>query len=206
MTTILLTRHGHVDGIKPARFRGRAELPLTDRGLVQADALARRIARGWKPVAVYTSPLQRCVVTGARTAAACGIKAEARGGLADIDYGKWQMRTHDEIRAEMPDAWQQWQSAPQLTRFPGGESLEDVLARTTDVLREVLQRHASDTVVLVGHDSVNRVLLMALLDMPLSAYGRLVQDPCALNVVEVAGSGARLVRLVNDTSHLDPAL
>jgi len=39
----------------------------------------------------------------------------------------------------------------------------------------------------------------------MSAYGRLVQDPCTLNVVEVAGSGARLVRLVNDTSHLDPA-
>ena len=206
MTKILLTRHGHVDGIKPARFRGRAELPLTDRGLAQADALARRIARGWKPVAVYASPLQRCVITGGKIAAACGIKAEARAGLADIDYGKWQMRTHDEIRAEAPDAWLQWQSAPQLTRFPGGESLEDVLARTTDVLREVLQRHASDTVVLVGHDSVNRVLLMALLDMPLSAYGRLVQDPCTLNVVEVAGSGARLVRLVNDTSHLDPAL
>ena len=38
MTKILLTRHGHVDGIKPARFRGRAELPLTAHGLAQAEA------------------------------------------------------------------------------------------------------------------------------------------------------------------------
>src|SRR4029450_4330117 len=97
MTKILLTRHGHVDGIRPARFRGRAELALTERGLAQADALARRIAanwkpgagddvctprRGpaqpealprriaanWKPVAVFTSPLQRCVLTGAKIA------------------------------------------------------------------------------------------------------------------------------------------
>ena len=35
---LLLTRHGHVDGIKPARFRGRAELELTPTGLAQADA------------------------------------------------------------------------------------------------------------------------------------------------------------------------
>ena len=189
MTKILLTRHGHVDGIKPARFRGRAELALTEHGLAQADALARRIAANWKPAAVYTSPLQRCVVTGGKIAAACGIKAEVREGLGDIDYGGWQMRTHDEVQAETPEAYQQWRSAPQLTRFPGGESLQDVLARTADVLREMLERHPSETVVLVGHDSVNRVLLMQLLDMPLSAYWRLVQDPCTLNEVEIFAAG-----------------
>jgi broad specificity phosphatase PhoE len=205
MTRILLSRHGHVEGIQPARFRGRAELPLSEHGLGQAGLLAQRIARGWKPVAVYTSPLQRCVVTGDKVALACGLKAEQRHGLADIDYGRWQMRTHDEIRSEAPDAWQQWQSAPQLTRFPGGESLEDVAARTTDVLREMLQRHPADTVVLVGHDSVNRVLLMTLLDMPLSAYWRLVQDPCTLNEVDISTTGAALVRHINDTSHLDQA-
>jgi phosphoserine phosphatase len=206
MTRILLTRHGHVDGIKPARFRGRAELPLTERGLAQADALAQRVARSWKPVAVYTSSLQRCVVTGGRIAAACGVKAETRDGLCDIDYGSWQMRTHDEVRAEAPEAYRRWHEAPQLARFPGGESLEDVMARTTDVLREMLERHADETVVLVGHDSVNRVLLMGFLDMPLSAYWRLVQDPCTLNVIEVSPGGETLVRLINDTSHLDPAL
>lgn len=45
MTRLLLTRHGHVEGIEPARFRGRAELELTPTGLAQAEALAERIAR-----------------------------------------------------------------------------------------------------------------------------------------------------------------
>ena len=135
MTKILLTRHGHVEGIRPARFRGRAELPLTVRGLAQADALAARIAAHWKPVAVYTSALQRCVVTGGKIAEACGVGASVHEGLGDIDYGAWQMRTHEEIKAETPDAYRQWSTAPQLTRFPGGESLQDVVARTADVLR-----------------------------------------------------------------------
>jgi len=205
MTKILLTRHGHVEGIRPARFRGRAELALTDQGVAQADALGRRIADGWKPAAVYTSPMQRCVVTGGKIASACGIRAEVRSGLADLDYGAWQMRTHEEVHAEMPEAYEQWRSAPQLTRFPGGESLQDVVARSADVLREMLERHRDETVVLVGHDSVNRVLLLGLLDMPLSAYGRLVQDPCTLNEVEVFAAGEVRVQRINDTSHLDRA-
>jgi probable phosphoglycerate mutase len=73
------------------------------------------------------------------------------------------------------------------------------------VLREMLGRHRDETVVLVGHDSVNRVLLLGLLDMPLSAYGRLVQDPCTLNEVEVFAAGEVRVQRINDTSHLDRA-
>ena len=203
MTKILLTRHGHVDGIRPARFRGRAELPLTDHGLAQAAALARRIAQHWKPAAVYTSSLQRCVVTGAKIAAACGIAASVHEGLGDIDYGAWQMRTHEEVSAETPEAYRLWREKPHLVRFPGGESLQDVVARTADALRLVLAQHATDTVVLVGHDSVNRALLLQLLDQPLSAYWRLSQDPCTLNELEVFAAGDVRVDRINDTSHLD---
>lgn len=202
MTRILLTRHGHVDGIKPARFRGRAELPLTSHGLAQADALAARIAAHWKPAAVYTSPLQRCVVTGGKIAVACRIAASVHGGLGDIDYGAWQMRTHEEVSAETPEAYRLWREKPHLARFPGGESLQDVVARTADVLRMVLARHATDTVVLVGHDSVNRALLLQLLDQPLSAYWRLAQDPCTLNEIEVLVAGDVRIERINDTSHL----
>ena len=55
MTKILLTRHGHVEGILPERFRGRAELALTRKGVAEAEALAARIARAWRPAVVYTS-------------------------------------------------------------------------------------------------------------------------------------------------------
>lgn len=202
MTKILLTRHGHVDGIKPARFRGRAELSLTMHGLAQADALAARIAAHWKPVAVYTSPLQRCVVTGAKIAEACGIAASVDRGIGDIDYGAWQMRTHEEVAKEMPAAWHLWRHAPHLVRFPGGESLQDVVARTSNALRMVLEMHPDDTVVLVGHDSVNRALLLQLLDQPLSAYWRLAQDPCTLNEIDVFAGGEVRVGCINDTSHL----
>jgi broad specificity phosphatase PhoE len=202
MTKILLTRHGHVDGILPERFRGRAELALTKKGVAQAEALAARIARAWKPVVVYTSALQRCVVTGTIIANVCGAKAIPLEGLMDIDYGAWQMRSHDEIKTDAPAAYRLWRASPQRMRFPDGESLQDLVARTADVVRLVLERHPTDTVVMVGHDSVNRAILMQFLDQPLSAYWRLAQDPCTLNEVDVDGDDIR-VRRINDTSHLD---
>ena len=202
MTKILLTRHGRVEGIKPERFRGRAELALTDKGLAQAEALARRIAAQWKPAAVYTSALQRCVVTGGKIATACGISATPLDGLMDLDYGAWQMRTHDEVKGEAPELYRRWHTAPQLMRFPKGESLQDLVARTSDALRMVLTRHPGQIVVLVGHDSVNKALLLQLLDQPLSAYWKVAQDPCCLNEVDIEGSTIQ-VRRVNDTSHLD---
>ena len=201
MPLILLTRHGHVDGIKPERFRGRAELALTALGQNQARLLAHRIVSDWSPTVVYCSPLQRCVATGTAVASACGIELQPLGELNDLDYGEWQSRTYEEARTDAPELLATWFAAPQLVRFPDGEALQDVAARTAGVLRYVLSRHQADTVVLVGHDSVNRVLLTQLLDMPLSSYWRFAQHPCCINVIEMTGNSVQLQRL-NDTGHL----
>jgi probable phosphoglycerate mutase len=48
------------------------------------------------------------------------------------------------------------------------------------------------------------VLLLGLLEMPLSGYWRLVQDPCTLNEIDVAADGTVRLQRLNDTSHLDP--
>jgi phosphoserine phosphatase len=202
MTKILLIRHGHVEGIKPARFRGRAELALTDHGRAQARAVAKRIASAWRPSDVYTSPMGRSVATGAAIAQACGLEARILEELNDIDYGAWQSRSYDEIREENPALFARWFVSPHLVRFPDGESLQDVVARASDVLRFVLARHVDDTIVLVGHDSINRALLLQLLDQPLSSYWRLAQSPCCINEIDLVDGQSRVVR-VNETHHLE---
>ena len=102
MTKVLLVRHGHVEGIHPARFRGREDLPLTERGRAEALAVARRIASKWQPARVYTSPLSRCVETGAAIAKACNIEAQSIDQLNDIDYGTWRMRSHEDMATAEP--------------------------------------------------------------------------------------------------------
>ena len=203
MTKIILVRHGHVEGLSPERFRGRTDMPLTALGRHQAAAAAARIARTWPPAAIYTSPMGRCVETGDAIADQTGAPAQILGQLNDLDYGTWSWKTCDEMRAASPALFGRWFEAPQLMRFPGGESLQDVVARGADAIRLAAEVHSQETVVLVGHDSVNRAMLLQLLDQPLSAYWTLVQSPCAISEVEILGDRVRVLR-VNDTAHLEP--
>jgi phosphoserine phosphatase len=203
MTKILLTRHGHIEGIRPERFRGREPLALTDQGRAEAAAVARRIAAAWRPSRIYTSPMERSVKTAEAIAAACGLAAaETCDDLNDIDYGAWQFKTFADAKADNPALFAAWFASPQLVRFPGGEALQDLAARTANAVRYVLSRHPDDTIVLVGHDSVNRALLLQFLDLPLSSYWRLAQNPCCVNEIDIDAGKIRIQRL-NETHHLD---
>ena len=201
MTKIILTRHGHVDGIAPERFRGRADLQLTAQGLAQAHATSGRIRSSWAVAAVYTSPMSRCVRTGQIIAEAFGLEALPIEALNDIDYGEWQGLTPDEARARWPDEVELWYRRPDLARIAGGETLQEVLARAARGLRGLVRRHLKETIVLVGHECVNRVMLLHALDLALSRYWDLGQAPCAINTIDAARDRFS-VQSVNETWHL----
>jgi broad specificity phosphatase PhoE len=201
MTKIILVRHGHVAGISPERFRGRADLMLTAEGFRQAAAAARRISATWTPVAIYASPLSRCQATAEAIGKPRSLAPNSLDGLIDIDYGQWQGLTPDEVRARWPGQLETWYRAPDWAEIPGGETLQDVLVRTVSALREVIGRHPSDTVVLVGHDSVNRVMLLHALGLPLSRYWRLGQQPGAISEIDFLGDGFAILS-INETHHL----
>ena len=201
MAGIILVRHGHVDWIAPERFRGRAELALSDLGRRQTQALANHIAKSWRLDAIYTSPLGRCRDTGAAIGAPFKLEPQVADGLCDIDYGEWQGLTREQAEERWPHETELWFRAPHLAVIPGGETLPALLSRTAAALREILRAHPGGTVVLVGHDSVNRVLLLFALELPLSKYWHLRQDPCGLNELFFADD-AFVIRSINQTQHL----
>jgi phosphoserine phosphatase len=201
VTRLVLVRHGHVPGIEPARFRGGMNLELTERGLREAQLTASSIARRWQPAVVYSSPKQRCLVTAGLIADACAVAWQELEDLSDLDYGAWQDKTHDEVRAAYPAQYRQWRNAPHMLRFPGGDSLQQLSARVADALRLIVDTHPDATVVIVGHDSSNRALLLHALGLPLAAYWRISQDPCGLSEILADGEGLS-VRSMNDTAHL----
>jgi phosphoserine phosphatase len=203
-TTILLVRHGQVPGIEPATFRGRTDIQLTERGVQQARSTARWLARRFRPTIVYTSPRRRCIDTGAEIATQCGVNTQVLPSLDDLDYGAWQSLTHTAVAAEWPTMYHRWERTPQLVRFPNGESLQDLLTRAADAVRLALENHPAQTIVMVGHESLNRVLLLHVLDQPLSAYWKLAQSPCAINELLLMPERA-VVLSVNQTAHLEPS-
>jgi broad specificity phosphatase PhoE len=200
-TTIVLIRHGHVRGIDPPTFRGRSDIELTERGIHEARNTAQWIAQHWRPTIVYTSPRRRCVQTGSWIARRCNVLTQTLCYLDDLDYGQWQSRTHEDIERDFPRMYQRWRRAPHLIRFPDGESLQELVARAADALRFAEQKHVGQTIVMVGHDSLNRALLMHLSGQPLASYWTIAQAPCAINEISITGDQPVVVG-VNQTVHL----
>ena len=200
-TTIVLVRHGHVQGIAPPSFRGRTDLPLTEYGVRQAELTRDYLVATIHPTAAYASPLSRCMRTGEIIAQPYAIAVAPLLEFIDIDYGDWQGKTFEDVRSTTPAAFSDWLRIPHLTAIPHGEALAGVAARITHVMRDMLSRHRGETVLLVGHDSVNRVFLLLALELPLSRFWHLHQDPCAVNRLTYGNSGW-VAKSINQTAHL----
>jgi probable phosphoglycerate mutase len=201
MTRFLLIRHGQTEWNRVERFRGRADVPLNETGVAQARATGERVAAAWRPEAVYSSPLSRAARTAQAIASHFGIEVQIHPGLADIDYGEWQGLTPDEARDRWPEQARAWFEAPQDARIPGGETLDILRARAMAAVKEIAARHPEQTVVLLGHTVVNRIILLGVLGLGNDRFWRLRQEPCAINVFELQGSDFTLLSM-NDTCHL----
>lgn len=202
-TRIILVRHGQTawnEGAGEERFRGRMDLPLDATGHAQARALAARLSDE-SIAALYTSPLLRARQTIEPLATERSLPLQTHGHLLDIDYGRFQGLTSSEANAQYPEPYSLWRKAPSRVHFPGGEGLADVELRLQALLDELLLRHPGDTIILVGHQIVNKVLACMLLGLSLDQIWHIHQDTAGINVFQqVAGQWRTLC--LNDACHL----
>ncbi len=204
MTRLILVRHGEVAGIEPPTFRGRAELVLTGRGEKQAALTRDAIHARWPVERLYCSPLGRCVRTANTIGEAFGLQAMPEVGLTDIDYGDWTGLGTDEVNRRWPPALAMWRATPHAFHVPGGESLQDVAARAIDALVTILSTAGGNTVAIVTHDSVIRVLLCHAMGLPLASYWLLAPSPCGISVATFQ-EGRFVIEAFNETAHLSGA-
>ena len=211
-TRILLARHGQTSwnlGAGQVRYRGQTDVPLDELGHAQARALALRLSPPATPTTgdgesiagIYTSPLQRAVQTAQPTADRLGLPVVPLSGLMDMNLGEWQGLTHTKVTRRYPEIHRRWQEAPHTVTLPGGENLATVLERNQAAVTELLARHAGETILVVGHQVVNKVLVCWMLGLDNSHYWRVTQDNACLNIFMHAGGVFRVVTL-NDTCHL----
>lgn len=143
-----LIRHGETEWSRSGQHTSRTDLPLTEAGVRQAEAL-RPLVSGLAPALVLSSPRERA----RRTAELCGLSVDAiDDDLVEWDYGDYEGRTSAEIRQDVP-GWTLWSRGA-----PGGESAEQVQARADRVLTRARAALADGPVVLVAHGHICRVL------------------------------------------------
>ena len=151
-TTIYLVRHGATDWNHTKRAQGTADIPLNEHGEMQALHTAEELAKS--PVdAVYTSDLQRACFTAEAIAKVHDLEVVKEPRFREIDQGDWTGLTVDEIRAKWPD---KWGPARHYSVRPGGESPQQVRARALAALKDVVEKHPDEHVVVVSHGGTIR--------------------------------------------------
>ena len=187
---ILLARHGETPWNAEGRYQGQIDIPLSPVGEAQARALGERL-REVEISRAVASPLSR-----ARRTAELAL-GEARAPLLalepdvqEIAHGEWEGLLASEIGEKDPARLRAWREEPDRS-WRG-------LARATEGLGE------DDTLLLVAHDAVNRVLLCRILGLPIGKLWTFRQAPTTLNLLEGADLESLEVVRLNDCAHHTP--
>jgi broad specificity phosphatase PhoE len=200
MTTLFVVRHGRTGWNKEQIFRGTKDIPLDAVGRGEALRVGERLKNeGIR--AVYSSPLARAKETAEAIARFHSIEVQVLTGLNDLNFGEWEGQSLAEVKKKYPDLYRQWLEAPHRVIFPGGEGLEAISSRAMTAVQEIVERHPQDTVALVSHRVVLKVLICVLLGLDNSHFWNIGQDTAAVNCFEYK-DGRWVAALLNDTCHL----
>ncbi|MEO8437217.1 MAG: histidine phosphatase family protein [Chloroflexota bacterium] len=167
-----LVRHGETEWARLGRHTGRTDVPLTDLGQEQAEALGRRL-QGRPFALVLTSPMSRATETA--RIAGFGDVAALDPNLREWDYGALEGRLTAEIREDYPD-WSIW-TGP----WPEGETADEVGARADRVITRA--RSADGDVLVFAHGHLLRVLAARWLELPPASGGMFALGTATVSIL-----------------------
>ena len=146
---LVLVRHGETEANAARLLLGRAQSPLTERGVAQAEALSRLLG----PVArVVSSPLARALDSAAALGLDVPVEIDER--WIEVDYGEYDGQPLSSVPAEI---WRRWRADPGF-RPAGGESLAEMGGRVRQACDELFAADGAGArgtgdVVVVSHVS-----------------------------------------------------
>lgn len=197
---LYLVRHGQTAHNRDRLGLGRANVPLTPLGRLQAEAVGARL-RSESIDRIFASPLSRAHDTAQAIATYQDVPVEVRDELIEMDVGVTEGMTFPEMRKRHPGFLERWASdeGPDTT-MPSGESLRDVAKRLDPFIDEVLSLPDA-AIAIVSHNFVLKLLFCRLLGLELTHFREITIDVASLTAVTVQ-AGRVNVRVLNDGCHL----
>ena len=198
-TRFILLRHGQTAMSAAKQYSGRANPELTELGKKQALAAAQALADTHID-AVVCSPLRRCQQTAAAVVEGRDLRVETVEDLIEVDFGRWEGKTLAEADAADPELHARWLKDTSVA-CPGGESLRAVHRRVSAARRELQQRYAGQTVLVVSHVNPIKSFVRQALDSGPQTPNHLFLELASVSEVEFFDGGSTLHRF-NDVGHL----
>ena len=183
VTTLYLIRHGETEGSEIKRYKGSIDVPLSERGIAQIRS-ASVFINSSKLSAVYCSPLSRALKSAEIIAEPHGLNPLIMHGLRERSFGVWEGMLFDEIKKQYPDEFKAWADNPLRFSPVGGENTLEVRDRALQSLDKILKKHNGESISIVAHGGVNRVILCDIMGIPFENLFRIEQDFAAVNVIE----------------------
>lgn len=168
-TRIVLVRHGETVWHAENRYAGISDIALTRKGEQQALNLAAW-AKNAKLAAVYASTLSRAVATAIPVAAVARVMLQTSPDLVELDFGLGEGLTDQEMNAKFPEARAAFRVDPVTHHLPGGENPTAAVNRAMSTLQKIASAHEGDRVLVVAHNTLIRLTLCHLLQIPLARY------------------------------------
>ncbi len=200
MSRLLLVRHGNTNLDSTIRFWGKTDVELSSGGLRQAEKLRDRLATQ-RIDAIYASKLSRAHVTAEIIASKHKLDVTTRTELNEIDFGKLEGLTFEEISQLYPkiaELMSKWRIGP---KYPGGESRDELDKRVQRFLKRLKNHQPEETILIVAHAGTLRLIICKLLEIGIEHLRQIQLDLASLSIIETYPQGA-ILNLLNDVSHL----
>lgn len=200
MSRLLLVRHGETELNSAEKLWGHTDVKLDALGLKQAERLRERLAVE-KIDAIYSSNLERALVTAKTIASRHQLEVVICAELHEVDFGQLEGLTLSEAYQRYPEVAKLRRKRSLKLKYPGGDSFIEFSNRVSKFLSRLEHHTVEETVLIVAHSGVLRVLLCRLLDIDLCHLWQLRLDLASLSILETNQQGA-ILSLLNDISHL----
>ncbi len=217
-TRVIIVRHGQSSYNALKIIQGRCdESVLTEKGVADACQVGTALS-SLSFDAVYSSPLQRARKTAEVILTYLQNSPELRSAtnLMEIDLPLWEKLHKSAVKEKYPDEYLCWKERPQefcmsIPTTEGSREHFPVVAlyeQAKQFWQEVLPRHQGGTILIVGHNGINRCLISSALGISPARYHSIQQSNCGINVLNFAGGWGEAVQLesLNQTSHMGDAL
>jgi probable phosphoglycerate mutase len=201
---LLIIRHGEAEGNHEHRFIGQSDVPLSDLGRRQAQAVGAHLAASGVN-RIVASDLRRAIDTAQPLADRLGLPVEIDPRLREIQNGDWAMCLPEEIRDNWPDLWARYRSGEDVHR-PNGETWGDVGVRVRAALDELTESDAGVTAVFAHGGPTLWAVYWALgIQLEVNLFHGPIHPASNASITSIVLPGPKL-RTYNETSHLPAEL
>ena len=200
MSRLLLVRHGDTESGSALRYWGQSDVELSAVGLRQVERLRDRLATE-RIDAIYTSNLQRALVTAKVIASKHQSNVITCTELNEVNFGKIEGLTFDEVSQLYPEVAKLWVSQSLSLEFPEGENFDKFNNRVSKFLSRLDKHAPEETILIAAHAGPLRLLVCHLLGLELRHWRQFRLDLASLSIVETYSQGV-ILNLLNDVSHL----